>query len=33
MAGEVIGLLEGLTLGFELWKNGQSVNPEEYVMF
>ena len=33
IAGEAIGLLDSLTLGFELWKNGHAVNPEEYVMF
>jgi lipoprotein NlpD len=32
-AGEVIGLLKDQQLGFELWKNGQSVNPEEFIVF
>ena len=32
-AGEVIGLLEDQQLGVELWKNGQSVNPEEFIVF
>jgi murein DD-endopeptidase MepM/ murein hydrolase activator NlpD len=31
--GEAIGLIENITLEFELWKNGQSINPEEYIAF
>ena len=32
-AGEVIGLLQNNNLGFELWKNGQALNPEDYIVF
>jgi hypothetical protein len=32
-AGEVIGLIQDNTVYFELWKNGQSINPEEYFIF
>lgn len=32
-AGEVIGLLGCMNLSFELWKNGQTINPEEYIVF
>ena len=32
-AGEVIGLIQDNTLYFELWKNGLSINPEEYFLY
>jgi murein DD-endopeptidase MepM/ murein hydrolase activator NlpD len=32
-AGEVIGLIQDQTLGFELWKNGAAINPEEFIVF
>jgi murein DD-endopeptidase MepM/ murein hydrolase activator NlpD len=32
-AGEVIGVIKDNTLGFELWKNGQPINPEEFIVF
>ena len=32
-AGEVIGMIKDNTLGFELWKNGQPNNPEEFIVF
>jgi hypothetical protein len=32
-AGDVIGLLQNRTLGFELWKDGVAINPEQHIVF
>lgn len=31
--GEAIGIFNNQEMQFELWKNGQAVNPEEYIVF
>ena len=32
-AGEAIAIVHNLTLGFQLWKNGETINPEEFIIF
>jgi murein DD-endopeptidase MepM/ murein hydrolase activator NlpD len=32
-AGEALAIVHNQTLGFQLWKNGETINPEEFIIF